>query len=114
MSETGRNTYLDNNQDRFIEHLQQWLAIPSISTLPEHTADMIRAAEWARDRLVALGFPCAKTIHTTGHPLDYGEWQVESRQATLLIYGHYDVQPVDPVEQWLTPPFQPTIGDGNI
>ena len=114
MSETTRNTYLDKNQNRFIEQLQQWLAIPSISTLTAHTADMIRAADWVRDRLSTLGFPSAKTITTTGHPLVFAEWQVDKQQATLLIYGHYDVQPVDPVEQWRTPPFQPTIRDGNI
>ncbi len=114
MSETTRNTYLDRNQNRFIEQLQQWLAIPSISTLSEYTVDMIRAADWVRDRLSSLGFPSAKTITTTGHPLVFAEWQVDKQQATLLIYGHYDVQPVDPLDQWQTPPFQPTIRDGNI
>ena len=66
MTETTRNNYLDKNQKRFIEQLQQWLAIPSISTLSEHKSDMTRAADWVRDRLLALGFPSAKTITTTG------------------------------------------------
>lgn len=114
MSETTRNTYLDSNQGRFIEQLQQWLAIPSISTLEDHTDDMTRAADWATECLSALGFADAKTITTTGHPLVFAEWQMDHRQPTLLIYGHYDVQPVDPVDQWLTPPFQPNIRHGNI
>ncbi len=114
MSEATRNNYLDKNQNRFIEQLQQWLAIPSISTLTEHRADMVRAADWVRDRLTALGFQSVKTISTAGHPLVFAEWQVDKQQATLLLYGHYDVQPVDPVDQWQTPPFQPTIREGNI
>ncbi len=114
MTETARNKFLDENQKRFIEQLQQWLAIPSISTLTAHKDDMTRAADWVRDRLLALGFPHAKTVTTQGHPLVYAEWTVDNRQPTLLIYGHYDVQPVDPVEEWHTPPFQPTLRDGNI
>ena len=109
-----RNDYLDNNQDRFIEQLKQWLTIPSISTLSENRDDVVRAAEWVKDRLTAIGFPEAKTISTKRHPLVYAEWLVDSRQPTLLIYGHYDVQPVDPVDEWETPPFQPSIRDGNI
>ncbi len=109
-----RNTYLDENRTRFIEQLRQWLAIPSISTLSEHKGDVAKAADWARDRLLAIGFPEVKTIPTKGHPLVYAEWPVDDKQPTLLIYGHYDVQPVDPIDEWHTPPFEPTIRDGNI
>ena len=109
-----RNDYLDANFDRFVGHLQEWLAIPSISTLPEHRQDVQRAAQWAVERLATIGFPESTLIPTAGHPLVYGEWQVGRQQPTLLIYGHYDVQPVDPLHQWSSPPFQPTLRDGNI
>ncbi len=111
---TKRNDYLDANFDRFISHLQEWLAIPSISTLPEHRKDVQQAAQWVEKRLSAIGFPETTLISTAGHPLVYGEWQVDRQQPTLLIYGHYDVQPVDPLHQWSTPPFQPILRDGNI
>ncbi len=109
-----RNDYLDANFDRFVGYLQEWLAIPSISTLPEHRKDVQQAAQWAVERLAAIGFPETTLIPTAGHPLVYGEWQVDRQQPTLLIYGHYDVQPVDPLHQWSSPPFQPTLRDGNI
>ena len=109
-----RETYLDENQNRFVGQLQQWLAIPSISTLSEHKNDVARAADWVREKLLALGFPEAKTIVTKGHPIVYAQWLVDNRQPTLLIYGHYDVQPIDPIDEWHSPPFQPTIRDGNI
>ncbi len=109
-----RNKYLDDNQNRFIEQLMEWLAIPSISTLSEHKDDVRNAADWVRNRLAEIGFPTSRIIATTGHPLVFAEWQVDDRQPALLIYGHYDVQPVDPIEQWNSPPFQPTIRAGNI
>lgn len=113
-SATTRNKYLDDNQNRFIEQLMEWLAIPSISTLSEHKDDVGKAADWVRNRLTAIGFPTSQIIATKGHPLVFAEWQVDDRQPTLLIYGHYDVQPVDPIEQWNSPPFQPTIRAGNM
>lgn len=113
-SATTRNKYLDDNQNRFIEQLMEWLAIPSVSTLSEHKDDVRKAADWVRNRLTAIGFPTSQIIATKGHPLVFAEWQVDDRQPTLLIYGHYDVQPVDPIEQWNSPPFQPTIRAGNL
>ncbi len=109
-----REEYLDEQQPRFVEELLEWLAIPSISSLPEHKDDVATAAEWVRNRLVLLGFPEVRTIPTDGHPLVYAEWKTDHNQPTLLIYGHYDVQPVDPIEEWHTPPFEPTIRDGYI
>ncbi|MBO0780027.1 MAG: dipeptidase [Ktedonobacteraceae bacterium] len=111
---TALETYIRENEARFIEDLKGWLRIPSISTLPEHTADVRRAAEYAVDQLQRIGFERAETIATYGHPLVYGEWLQAPGKPTLLIYGHYDVQPVDPVELWETPPFEPTIRDGNL
>ncbi len=112
--ESKHNTYLDDNFAGFVEQLSEWLAIPSISTLSEHRGDVRQAAEWARDKMAAIGFPEARIIPTAGHPLVYAEWHVDDRQPILLVYGHYDVQPVDPLAEWLSPPFQPTIRDGNI
>lgn len=112
--EAKREEYLEQHQQRFVETLLEWLAIPSISTLSEHQEDVYMAAEWVRNRLAYMGFPEVKTIPTNGHPLVYGEWLVDPHQPTLLFYGHYDVQPVDPVHEWLSPPFEPVIRDGNV
>ena len=109
-----RDQYLEEHNGRFVEALLEWLAIPSISTLSEHQEDVYMAAEWVRNRLVYMGFPEVRTIPTNGHPLVYGEWLVDPHQPTLLFYGHYDVQPVDPVDEWQSPPFEPVIRDGNI
>ncbi len=106
--------YISTNEERFIEDLKAWLRIPSISTLSEHSADMRRAAEYATHQLQQIGFEQVETISTQGHPLVYGEWLHAQNQPTVLVYGHYDVQPVDPVELWKTPPFEPDVRDGNI
>jgi acetylornithine deacetylase/succinyl-diaminopimelate desuccinylase-like protein len=107
-------TYITEHEDRFLEDLKGWLRIPSISTLPEHRADVRRAAEYAAQQLQDIGFEQVELISTAGHPLVYGEWLHVPTKPTLLIYGHYDVQPVDPVDLWDAPPFEPTIRDGNI
>jgi len=113
MAET-RVEYIEKNQDRFVDELREWLTIPSISALSEHDEDVYAAAEWIRNKLVFLGFSNVRTIPTNGHPLIYTEWLVDEKQPTLLIYGHYDVQPVDPIAEWQAPPFEPQIRDGNI
>jgi acetylornithine deacetylase/succinyl-diaminopimelate desuccinylase-like protein len=106
--------FIRENRDRHLEELKEILRIPSISTDPERAGDVKRAAEWIRDRLSKAG--CTKVeIHPTkGHPIVYGEWLRAPGKPTVLVYGHYDVQPVDPVELWKTPPFEPTIADGRI
>lgn len=111
---TQLETYISANESRFLEELKDWLRIPSISTLPEHAGDMRRAAEFAVEQLRQIGFEQAQLITTQGHPLVYGEWLKESGKPTLLIYGHYDVQPVDPVDLWDTPPFEPTVRGDNL
>lgn len=111
---TPLETYISANEGRFLEELKDWLRIPSISTLPEHTGDIQRAAEFAAEQLRQIGFEQAQLIKTQGHPLVYGEWLKESGKPTLLIYGHYDVQPVDPVELWDSPPFEPTVRGDNL
>jgi acetylornithine deacetylase/succinyl-diaminopimelate desuccinylase-like protein len=111
---TKLETYITENEGRFLEDLKGWLSIPSISTLPEHTADIRRAAQYAVDQLKNIGFEQAGLIHTKGHPLVYGEWLKAPGMPTLLVYGHYDVQPVDPLHLWYTPPFEPTIRGDNL
>jgi acetylornithine deacetylase/succinyl-diaminopimelate desuccinylase-like protein len=102
--------YARVNQDRFLAELIEFLSIPSISTQPEHKPDIERAAAWLRDRLVAAGFTKADVMPTAGHPVVYAEWLAAGPGApTVLVYGHYDVQPPDPLDEWATPPFQPTV-----
>ncbi len=111
---THLETYLREHEERFLEDLKGWLRIPSISTLPEHAADMRRAAAYAAEQLQRLGFEDVELIQTQGHPLVYGQWLHAQRKPTVLIYGHYDVQPVDPLDQWDSPPFEPTVRHGNL
>jgi acetylornithine deacetylase/succinyl-diaminopimelate desuccinylase-like protein len=100
-----------DNLNRLIEFLR----IPSISTSAEYRPDVNRAADWLVARMQAIGFSRAEIISTAGHPVAYGEWLRAGPEApTLLIYGHYDVQPTDPDAEWNSPPFEPTIRDGNL
>ena len=92
--------FINVNRNRYIEELKQYLAIPSISALPEHGADVRRAAEWTADALRQAGLQNVERIETAGHPLVYGEWLGAPGKPTILFYGHYDVQPVDPVDLW--------------
>ena len=105
--------YAQQQRPRFLSDLKELLSIPSISTLPEHGDDMRRAAEWLRERLTGIGLQ-AEIIEGQGPPLVYGEWLGALGRPTILVYGHYDVQPADPLELWTTPPFEPAVRDGNI
>ena len=107
-------TYLENNQDRFLEELLDFLRIPSISALPDRAGDVARAAEWVAQRLTSAGAENVQVLPTGGHPVVYGDWLHAAGKPTILIYGHFDVQPVDPVELWTHPPFEPTIVDGRV
>ncbi len=111
---TPLETYITENENRFLEDLKGWLRIPSISTLPEHAGDIRRAAEYAADQLRRIGFEQVHLIQTQNHPLVYGEWLKAPGKPTVLVYGHYDVQPVDPVELWESPPFEPTVRGENL
>src|SRR6188508_1472795 len=106
--------FINVNRDRFVDELKQYLAIPSVSALPQHSADVRRAAEWTRDALSAAGLQNAKLIETPGNPVVYADWLNAPGKPTILFYGHYDVQPVDPVELWTSPPFEATVRDGEI
>jgi acetylornithine deacetylase/succinyl-diaminopimelate desuccinylase-like protein len=107
------DAYLEARRGDFEEQLKTLLRIPSVSAQPQHDADTRRAASFVRDDLAAMGLP-AELIETRRHPIVYAEWLGAPGEPTLLIYGHYDVQPPEPLEPWLSPPFEPTIRDGNI
>jgi acetylornithine deacetylase/succinyl-diaminopimelate desuccinylase-like protein len=108
-------TYAKKHQADTLADLQALLCIPSISTLPENTTDMQQAAQWLADKLTEIGLQNVKIIPTPGYPVVYADWlKAGPDAATLLVYGHYDVQPVDPLEEWLTPPFEPTIKGDDI
>ena len=102
------------NRPRLIQELSEFLAIPSVSALPAHTADCRQAAEWLKHHLTELGCPVVQIIEGPGHPVVWAESPKVPGRPTLLIYGHYDVQPPDPLEEWLSPPFSPTIRDGKL
>ena len=102
------------NQPRFLDELKALLRIPSISTLPEHKGDCRHAAESVAAELKRIGMENLRLIETEGHPLVYADWLYAAGKPTVLIYGHYDVQPPDPLDEWLSPPFEPTERDGNL
>ena len=106
--------YIESNRDRFLDELKAFLAIPSVSTLPQHRRDIERACEFVAERLRAAGIENVERIPTEGHPLVYGEWLGAPGKPTVFCYGHYDVQPPDPLEEWITPPFEPSIRNSNI
>ncbi|HYB96571.1 MAG TPA: dipeptidase [Vicinamibacterales bacterium] len=106
--------FINVNRDRYIEELKRYLAIPSISALAEHKQDVRACAEWTRDEMQRIGLQNCRIEDTPGHPVVYGEWLGAPGAPTILFYGHYDVQPVDPVHLWTSPPFEATIRDGEI
>lgn len=107
-------SYLRQNRARFLEELKAVLAIPSVSTAPEHKADMQRAAEWFADQLRALAMQEVQIYATDGQPVVYGAWKRAANAPTVLVYGHYDVQPADPLDQWESPPFAPQVRGENL
>ncbi len=108
------NTYVDRHQERLLEELKQFLRIPSVSTLPEHAPDVRRAADFVASSLRAVGMENVEIILTAGHPLVYADWLHAPGKPTVLCYGHYDVQPPDPLDEWISPPFEPTVRNGNL
>jgi acetylornithine deacetylase/succinyl-diaminopimelate desuccinylase-like protein len=106
--------FINVHRDRYLEELKTLLAIPSISALPEHAADVKRCADWCAEEMGRIGLQNVRLIDTPGHPVVYGDWLGAPDAPTLLFYGHYDVQPVDPLDLWESPPFDATIRDGEI
>jgi acetylornithine deacetylase/succinyl-diaminopimelate desuccinylase-like protein len=101
--------YAQQNRDRFLEDLKDVLAIPSISTADEYKPEVLRAALWVADHLRGVGIENVEVMPTGGHPVVYGEWLKRPGAPTVLIYGHYDVQPPDPLDLWETPPFEAVV-----
>jgi acetylornithine deacetylase/succinyl-diaminopimelate desuccinylase-like protein len=108
------DAFVRESQDRFLEELKTFLRIPSVSTLPEHRGDIDRAAAFVAGSLTSAGLENVEVIATAGHPLVYADWLHAPGKPTVLCYGHYDVQPPDPLDLWVSPPFEPTIRDGNL
>jgi acetylornithine deacetylase/succinyl-diaminopimelate desuccinylase-like protein len=106
--------YARQNYPRFLSELKDLLRIPSISTLPENKGDCRRTAEMLAAEFTRIGFEHARLIETDSHPLVYADWLHAEGKPTVLCYGHYDVQPVDPLDEWITQPFEPTERDGNL
>jgi acetylornithine deacetylase/succinyl-diaminopimelate desuccinylase-like protein len=106
--------YIENNRQRFVDELFGLIRIPSISSQSEHKPDMIKAAEYWKQSILAAGADKAEIFATQGNPVVYGEKIVDASLPTVLVYGHYDVMPVDPIDQWLSSPFEPEIRDGKI
>jgi acetylornithine deacetylase/succinyl-diaminopimelate desuccinylase-like protein len=106
--------FVAREQSRLLDELSEFLAIPSVSALPSHAGDCRRAAEWLRDQLTGLGCRTVQIVEGDGHPVVWAEGPEVPGRPTLLIYGHYDVQPPDPLDEWTSPPFEPTIREGRL
>ena len=106
--------FIEDNKDRFMEELFEAIRIPSISSLSDHKEDMVRMAEHYKKSLLAAGVDKAEVMSTTGNPVVYAEKMIDESLPTVLVYAHYDVMPVDPIDLWDSPPFEPEIRDGKI
>lgn len=106
--------YLHNNRNRHLDELTEFLRVPSVSALSEHADDMVTAARWLQARLQAAGFAESRVDATPGHPIVYAATRADPDKPTVLIYGHYDVQPVDPEEAWISPPFAPAVREDAV
>jgi acetylornithine deacetylase/succinyl-diaminopimelate desuccinylase-like protein len=106
-------TFARHNRERYLNEYKEFLSIPSVSTLSEHKPDMQRAAEWLAAMVRAMGFASVEIMPTAKHPVVYGEWLNKPGRPTVLVYGHYDVQPVDPLNEWTAGPFEPTVRDDD-
>jgi len=106
--------YIASNKDRFLAELFDWLRIPSVSADSRHKQDVRKAAEFLKEKLAAAGVDTVEICETKGHPIVYAEKLVDPALPTVLVYGHYDVQPADPINLWTSPPFEPVIKDDKI
>lgn len=113
MTASALARYCDKHEKRYLDELKAWVAIPSLSADPAHLDDVRRCAELIVRHMSAIGLD-AQVLETAGNPIAYGQWLGAPGKPTVLIYGHYDVQPVDPLERWKSPPFEATVRDGKI
>jgi acetylornithine deacetylase/succinyl-diaminopimelate desuccinylase-like protein len=111
---SATDLFVEQNRARLLDELKELIRIPSISTAPEHSSDVQRAAEYVANALRSAGMENVEIIPTAKHPLIYADWLHAPGKPTVLCYGHYDVQPADPLELWTSPPFEPTERDGNL
>jgi acetylornithine deacetylase/succinyl-diaminopimelate desuccinylase-like protein len=112
--QTAWKEYQKQHEQRFLDEMLELLRIPSISAKSEHKEDMRRCAELTQQRLLDSGCDTAAVMETAGHPVVYGEKIIDPNKPTVLVYGHYDVQPADPLELWHSGPFEPVIKDGKV
>ena len=106
--------FVSKHHHQNVEELKELLRIPSISSLSEHKEDIQKAASWIANKLESIGMEHVEIVQTKGHPIIYADWLHQENAPTVLVYGHYDVQPVDPIHLWETPPFEPDIRDEKI
>lgn len=106
--------FVTKNHEQNVEELKELLRIPSVSSLSEHKEDIQKAASWIANKLESIGMEHVEIVQTKGHPIIYADWLHQENAPTVLVYGHYDVQPVDPLHLWETPPFEPDIRDEKI
>jgi acetylornithine deacetylase/succinyl-diaminopimelate desuccinylase-like protein len=106
--------YIQSNQDRFLTELFELLRIPSVSADSKHKSDVRKAAEFVQQKLKDAGADKVELCETKGHPIVYGEKMINTSLPTVLVYGHYDVQPPDPLELWNSPPFEPVVKEGKM
>ena len=106
--------FINVNRDRYIDELKEYLSIPSISALPGYASEVIRCAEWTAEELKRVGLDNVRLVETAGYPVVCAEWLHAGAAPTIVFYGHYDVQPVDPLDKWETPPFDATIRSGEL
>jgi acetylornithine deacetylase/succinyl-diaminopimelate desuccinylase-like protein len=108
------SNYLEANKQRFLDELFGLIRIPSISSISDHKPDMLRAAEYWKETILKAGADRAEIIPTAGNPVVYGQKIIDPAKPTVLVYAHYDVMPVDPLNLWTSPPFEPEVRDGKI
>jgi len=106
--------YIEERRSAFVEELKGFLRIPSVSTKSEHKADMLKAAEWLVEQMRGMGLEHVGILPTAGHPVVYADWLHAAGKPTALVYGHYDVQPAEPLELWTTGPFDPAVRNGAL
>ena len=107
-------SFVNSNKDRYLSELKDFIAIPSVSSQKNHDPDMRRCAQWVSDHMRTVGMQNIQVFETKGHPVVYSEWMGAPGKPTVLLYGHYDVQPVDPLNLWTSPPFEATIRGDNL
>jgi acetylornithine deacetylase/succinyl-diaminopimelate desuccinylase-like protein len=107
-------SYVEGSKDRYLKELQDFIAHPSVSTDTENTTDLRQCAQWVADHMTSIGLQNVQILETGGHPAVYADWLNAPGKPTVLIYGHYDVQPAEPIELWTSPPFEGTVRDGKL